>query len=86
MVTGDIIEELLISINRIGSNMETVMLKIENMENVIKETEANVKTLNNEVKLNSKQNILILEQLGTLKEDVKNGKEEQNLKHLGIEP
>ena len=40
--------------------METVMHKVENMENAIKET-ANVKILNNEAEINSKQNILILE-------------------------
>ena len=45
MVKCDIIEELLISANRIQANMETVMHKVENMENAIKET-ANVKILN----------------------------------------
>ena len=61
--------------------MEAVMHKIENMENAIKETEANVKILNNDAEINSKQNVLILEQLGTIKEDVKNLKEEQNANH-----
>ena len=60
IVKGDIIEELLIAVNRIESNMETVMHKVENMENAIKET-ANVKILNNEAEISSKQNILILE-------------------------
>ena len=60
IVKGDIIEELLIAVNRIESKMETVMHKVENMENAIKET-ANVKILNNEAEINSKQNILILE-------------------------
>ena len=60
MVKCNIIEELLISVNRIQANMETVMHKVENMENAIKET-ANVKILNNEAEINSKQNILILE-------------------------
>ena len=42
MVKCNIIEELLISVNRIRANMETVMQKVEKMESTIKDTETNV--------------------------------------------
>jgi len=88
MVQSDIIEELLVAVKGIQANMETVMQKVETMENIIKETEKNalsigddVKILHNEVKESTKQNIFILEQLGTLKDEVKSVKEEQKANH-----
>ena len=42
MVKCNIFEELLISVNRIEANMETVMQKVEKMESTIKDTETNV--------------------------------------------
>ena len=39
MVQSDIIEELLVAVKGIQANMETVMQKVETMENIIKETE-----------------------------------------------
>ena len=91
MVQGDFIEELLIAVKGIQANMETVMNKVETMENTIKETETNVlsirdnvKILNNVVEINSKQNFLILEQLGNLKDEVKSVKEEQSSNHSNM--
>jgi len=91
VVKGDMFEELLISVNHIKLNMETVMHKVENLENTLKETDANVvsirddvKILHNEVEKNSKQNILILEELGTFKEKVKRVQEEQNAIHSNM--
>jgi len=37
LVKGDIIEELLISVNRIQANMENIIHRVENMESTIKE-------------------------------------------------
>ena len=78
MVKCDIIEELLISVNRIQANMETVMKKVENVEGIIKVTETNVISIRDEVEINSKQNILILEKFERFKEEVKSVQEEQN--------
>ena len=78
MVKCNIIEELLISVNRIRANMETVMQKVEKMESTIKDTETNVLSIRDEVEINSKQNILILEKFERFKEEVKSVQEEQN--------
>jgi len=92
VVKSNSIDELLLAVNRIESNMETVLHKIENLENTIKDAETNVKSireevqvLQNEVEKNSNQNNLILELIGTLKEEVKSGNEEQNANHINLE-
>merc|ERR1712131_393721 len=77
MVQGNMFEELLLAVNRIERNLETVMHKVENMENTVKETETNVKSIREDVKINSKQ-------LGTLKEEVKRVKEELNVNHSNM--
>jgi len=83
-VQGNMFEELLLAVNRLERNLETVMHKVETMENTIKETQTNVKSiredvkiLHNEVEINSKQ-------LGTLKEEVKSVKEELNVNHSNM--
>merc|ERR1719322_1614687 len=90
----NILEELLLSVNRMEANMETVMHKVENIEKAIKDTETKVSTIVGDIKtlkyvkyevdMNSKQNNLILEELETLKEDVKGVKEDQNANHSNV--
>ena len=77
MVQGNMFEELLLAVNRIERNLETVMHKVENMENTVKETETNVKSIREDVEINSKQ-------LGALKEEVKSVKEELNVNHSNM--
>jgi len=84
MVQGNMFEELLLAVNRIERNLETVMHKVETMENTIKEKETNlksirddVKILHNEVEINSKQ-------LGNLKEEVRSDMEELNVNHSNM--
>jgi len=94
MVQGDINEELLLAVNRIQATMETVMQKVENMENTIKETETNlvsirddvkilhneVETIKEEVKITSNYSGKFLEQIKVFKDEVFSLEEENRIK------
>ena len=94
MVQGDINEELLLAISRIQATMETVMQKVENMENTIKETETNlvsirddvkilhneVETIKEEVKITSNYSGKFLEQIKVFKDEVLSLEEENRIK------
>merc|ERR1711915_754016 len=51
VVKSNSIDKLLLAVNRIESNMETVLHKIESMENTIKDAETNVKSIREEVQV-----------------------------------
>ena len=46
----NILEELLLSVNHMEANMETVMHKVENIEKAIKDTETKVSTIVGDIK------------------------------------
>ena len=94
MVQGDINEDLLLAVNRIQATMETVIQKVENMENTIKETETNVvsirddvsilhnevETIKEEVKITSNYSGKFLEQIKVFKDEVFSLEEENRIK------
>merc|ERR1711973_186253 len=83
MVKGDIIEEMLIAVHQLQTNMQVVMNKVENIENTLK---VDLKSLK---ETNSKQDKILIESLenigNTLKVDVNSLKENIKVLHEDVE-
>merc|ERR1712198_16668 len=83
IVKGDIIEEMLIAVHQLQSNMQVVMNKVENIENTLT---VDLKSLK---ETNSKQDKILIESLenigNTLKADVNSLKENMKVLHEEVE-
>jgi len=80
MVKGNIIEEMLIAVHQLQSDVKFVMNKVENIENTltvdVNSLKQNIKVLHEEVETNSKKDEIFMKSLDSFKLEVKHFQKE----------